>query len=307
MKILKGVAIFAFLNALLGCFDPPQYSIIPEIDFLKIEFVEVGGFSDADSLNLYIDFKDGDGDLGLSSTLTDENGYLVHSEPPYQDINFFVGANQTKTPVTGRVYSGLDYSGLKYTSSGKTPKFPTYVINSTPANAKFITLADQADYNLPPDQPPYTCTAYYQAYLNDTIFIRTPDKNALSLETIVDTLVDSQNRIVLYAALSKWYIEQNPDHYNITVKFLKQEGDGSFTEFDFREAYCTTYDGRFPVLADSKRVIEGTLKYAMVGTGFLTTFSITPIKLVIQIKDRALHQSTPALETPVFTLNDIRK
>jgi hypothetical protein len=77
-------------------------------------------------------------------------------------------------------------------------------------------------------------------------------------------------------------------------------------EFDFREAYCTTYDGRFPVLADSKRAVEGTLKYAMVGTGFLSTFSITPLKLQIQIKDRAFHESN-VIETGVFTLNDIRK
>lgn len=305
MKIVKGLAIFALLNALLGCFDPPEYDITPEIDFVKIEFVEVGGFAEADSLNIYLDFKDGDGDLGLSSTLIDEStGYYVHSDTPYHDINFFVGYNLTKTPVSARVYS--DYTGLKYISNGKTPRFPTYVINNTPANGKFLSLADQTDYNLPPDQAPYTCTAYYQAYLNDTIFVRTDDKNAIPLENMVDTIVDQSNRIVLYAALGKWYIEQNPNHYNITVKFFKQLGDGNFEEFDFREAYCTTYDGRFPVLADSKRAVEGTLKYAMVGTGFLSTFSVTPIKLQIQIKDRAFHESN-VIETGVFTLNDIRK
>jgi hypothetical protein len=308
MKIIKGVAIFVFLNALLGCFDPPEYSNFPEIDFLRIEFVEVGGFGEPDSLNLYINFKDGDGDLGLSSQTDDPFAINPQIDSPYHATNFYVGTGGSKSPVASLVFSNFANYNLVYKSNGKSPRDPTNVIRSTPFNQKFLTSDDRLEYNLPPFEAPYsTCVAFHQAYLTDTIFVLPEDKEALNVETIVDTLVDADNNAIgAYAALASWYIEQNPNHYNITVKFMKQEANGTFTEFDFREAYCTTYDGRFPVLADDKRAVEGTLKYAMIGTGFLSTFSITPIKLVVQVKDRAFNE-TPPLETPVFTLNDIRK
>lgn len=295
MKIIKGLAIFALLNVFLGCFDPPEYEPGPVIEFVKLEFVEVGGPTNADSLTLYIDFKDGDGDLGLATDQIDS---------PYHATNFFVGNGNEMKAVSSYVFS--DFTGLKYTSSGKTPRDPTYVIDSTPDAGTFVSLDDRSVYALPPYESPYTCTANHQAYLNDTIFIRVSDKDALSAEMIVDTLVNSSNNPVAYAALKTWYIEPNPNHYNITVKFLQKQNDGSFVEFDFREAYCTTYDGRFPVLADSRRAVEGTLKYAMLGTGFLSTFSINTLKLAIQIKDRAFNTSN-TIETPEFTLNDIRK
>ena len=298
MKIIKGLAIFALLNALLGCFDPPDYDNTPKINFIKIEFVEVGGFSDADSLNLYIDFRDGDGDLGLATDQIDS---------PYHSTNFYVGEGGAKTVVSSFVRP--NFNEFKYTSSGLSPSDPSYVMYSTSNPGTLVSLDNRAEYGLPPNQSPYTCTAYYQAYLYDTIFISESDKEMLTPEMIVDTLVNSSNEIAGYAALKTWYIESNPNHYNITVKFLQKQNDGSFVEFDFREAYCTTYDGRFPVLADSKRAVEGTLKYAMVGTGFLSTFSINTLKLEIQIKDRAFHEGNDGdpIETPEFTLNDIRK
>lgn len=294
MKILKGVIIFGFLNALLGCFDPPEYAIEPEIDFVKIEFAEVGSFTDADSLILTIDFKDGDGDLGLLPSQIDY---------PFNTTNFFVGGNE-KTAVSAGLYS--DFSGLQYVSNGKTPRSPTYVIDSAPSSGTFISIDDQAEYGLPPNAPPYTCTAYYQAYLNDTIFVRTPDFSAIKPGDLVGTLVNAQGAEVLYAAKNIWYIELNPNHYNITVKFLVKQSDNSFKEFDFREEYCSTYDGRFPELSDSKRALEGTLRYVMEGTGFLSTFSVNTLKLQIQIKDRAFHASN-VIETPEFTLNGIRR
>jgi hypothetical protein len=295
MKILKGVIIFGFLNALLGCFDPPEYSIEPEIDFVKIEFAEVGSFSDADSLILTINFKDGDGDLGLRPSQIDF---------PFNTNNFFVGENQQKTAVSAGLYS--DFSGLRYASNGTTPKSPTYVIDSAPSTGTFVSLDDQAEYGLPPYAPPYTCTAYYQSYLRDTIFVRAPDRFAIKPDDLVGTLVDSQGNQILFAALNTWYIELNSNHYNITVKFLVKQSDNSFREFDFREEYCSTYDGRFPELSDSKRALEGTLRYVMEGTGFLSTFSVNTLKLEIQIKDRALHTSN-VIETPEFTLNGIRR
>jgi hypothetical protein len=46
--------------------------------------------------------------------------------------------------------------------------------------------------------------------------------------------------------------------------------------------------------------------YAMVGSGFLNTFSVSTLKLEVQIKDRELNKSN-IITTPEFTLNGIRK
>jgi len=50
---------------LTSCFDPPQYSPIPVIEFDNIVFKDVSDPSASDSLILTIRFKDGDGNLGL--------------------------------------------------------------------------------------------------------------------------------------------------------------------------------------------------------------------------------------------------
>ncbi|HEX8326003.1 MAG TPA: hypothetical protein VF629_00585 [Hymenobacter sp.] len=52
-----------------GCINAPDYDIKPEIDFKSLDKVHVprsGGFLARDTLKFAVDFKDGDGDLGLS-------------------------------------------------------------------------------------------------------------------------------------------------------------------------------------------------------------------------------------------------
>ncbi|MEQ9413763.1 MAG: hypothetical protein RIF39_08025, partial [Cyclobacteriaceae bacterium] len=88
------------------------------------------------------------------------------------------------------------------------------------------------------------------------------------------------------------------------VDFLVKQNDGSFQEFDWRTEFCTTYDGRFPILAKNsdlslKNSIEGTLRYAMLSTGFKLQFSIKTLKLRIMIQDRLLNKSN-VIETPEF-------
>jgi hypothetical protein len=53
---------------LASCFDPPQYSPIPAIEFESIVFKDIADPSSPDSLILSIKFKDGDGNLGLDPT-----------------------------------------------------------------------------------------------------------------------------------------------------------------------------------------------------------------------------------------------
>jgi hypothetical protein len=69
-SIVVSVLVFLVIVGLDGCFTPPTYSIIPQITFNDIYYGK-GRF--LDSVALQINFKDGDGDLGLASsdTLTD--------------------------------------------------------------------------------------------------------------------------------------------------------------------------------------------------------------------------------------------
>lgn len=303
MKILKGLGAFVvfvmFLFGLGSCFDEPTFGPEPFIEFEKIEFVEIGDFADADSLNIYIRFRDGDGNLGLSPTNPD------HIRNPYHPTNFFRGYNGQLTPVSATLYT--DFTDKKYKSSGKTPTHPTYRLDLGSAGpGTFVSLVDRNTYGLPPFESPYTCTAYYKAYMQDTILVRYEDRASLKVQDIVDTLLNKDNLVTDFAALQAWYIEVNPNHYNITVKFLIKQSNGTFEEFDFREEFCTTWDQRIPPLSEDERALEGTLMYAMVGSGFLNTFSVSTLKLEVQIKDRELNKSN-IITTPEFTLNGIRK
>lgn len=69
MKTVKNLLLIGFVTALMvGCFNPPEYSAIPSISLNELYFREVGTNSDPDSLVMSIQFRDGDGDLGLGST-----------------------------------------------------------------------------------------------------------------------------------------------------------------------------------------------------------------------------------------------
>lgn len=48
-----------------SCFNPPEYPIVPQIEFDRIQFKDVTTPGSADTLVLTLKFKDGDGDLGL--------------------------------------------------------------------------------------------------------------------------------------------------------------------------------------------------------------------------------------------------
>jgi hypothetical protein len=104
------------------------------------------------------------------------------------------------------------------------------------------------------------------------------------------------------------YFQLNPDYNNITVEFLVKNPDGTFTEFDWREAFnypnCgISFDGRFPILFKDKpgAPLEGKIRYGMGSIGFKILFSTKTLKLRVQIKDRALNRSN-FIETTEFTL-----
>ncbi|HEY9487947.1 MAG TPA: hypothetical protein VIQ51_06445, partial [Chryseosolibacter sp.] len=126
------------------------------------------------------------------------------------------------------------------------------------------------------------------------------------LDPLVE-LVDSFPQVnpEYYQIRDTLYYTTNPDHYNIEVDFLVKDPNApdGFREFDWREEFCTTFDGRFPVFADKDKnsSIDGTLRYSMTSLGFTSIFGIQTLKLRVRIKDRARNSSN-VVESNEFTL-----
>jgi hypothetical protein len=258
MKTIWRLAIGFFLPAFaISCFNPPEYPVIPEIDFENISFIDVpdgSTLSDGtlipDTLILKVNFKDGDGDLGLS----DDDLQLSDETAKYAERFYFDKSGQ-KWVTDDASALGSDF--LRY-SSKKSPPFDT----------------------LPNFVSPYDC-------INWEILTKTTGTTTVNTDTV--------------------YFQLNPNHYNIFVDFLIND-NGTYEEYDFRKELCTTYDGRFPILSkdlSQKNPLQGTIRYAMEGTGFKFIFSIKTMKLRVRIQDRALNKSN-IIETDPFTLSSIK-
>jgi hypothetical protein len=284
MKIVKGLAILSFFTVLFGsCFDPPEFPNEPQIGFEKIEFYD----SEAtDSLVIYFNFQDGDGDLGLSGS------DLNMISDPYHPLFFYqttAGGNyQTLTTQAAASSSGdtLDILNIPNPGAGKL------VFLRTRKNPDYDTL------------PAFSCVNY-DRLVGRKLLIEAADTIAFDKYTkYVDTLQSLTT--TYYRIQDTLYVQPNPNYYNIEVDFFKKVGD-DFVEYDWRKQTCLSFDGRFPILSDRNNDLEGTLRYSMNSLGFKSIFGAQSIlKLRIQIKDRGLHKSN-VIETPEFTLDAIRK
>lgn len=297
MKLVRGAALLSFFSLLLGsCFDPPDFPATPEIVFDEIVFRDVPDNNKPDSLILYIDFKDGDGDLGL-----DPQDPFYYADP-YNYGDFFqinkTGGFNTIQTLPGQLTTQVN-------------NIPTTIIVDlldipNPADGKLVfpRTRNNPSYST---LPMFSCADYEPK----DFVIEGVDADVLDqFSTIKDTVFDQGRPYLL--VFDTLYFEPNPNHYNITVDFLVKTDpnnpvpDLRFTEFDWRKEFCTTFDGRFPVLSTSSSALDGNLKYAMESRGFKILFGGKTLKLRIQIKDRSLNESN-TIETPEFTLDGIRK
>ncbi len=123
-----------------GCFDPPEYSEIPHIEFEKLELFE-GSDEErtSDSLLLTFSIQDGDGNVGINES---------ESFVPYHSYNIIVDSNDSLVTYTG------DFDP------------PFYSVN--PAGA--VELFSNED-----NRPVYNCTNYLIANtstdVRDTFYI----------------------------------------------------------------------------------------------------------------------------------------
>ena len=282
MKILKGLSFFVLLNALLGaCFDQPEYSVVPEIEFRDIVFIDSPDPIDFDTVTISLDFKDGDGDLGLGPDTL---------RRPFHPSNYFLQngslSDLQEIPVEEK-YSDTPPVAYLAGESGKL------ITLETRKKAGFESL------------PPYD-ECYYEA---TQLAISEPYQYVIeNINSIKDTLHSSKDLPDLYIVEDTFYYKKNPYHINIEVAWLvKNESTGNYTEFDWTTLTCVSpFEARFPVLSDKKRPTEGTLTYHMQSTGFLPVFSNKVLKLRIFIRDRALHESN-VVESKDFILNNIKR
>jgi hypothetical protein len=286
MRVIKGIVLFCFsMVALSACFEAPEFSDTPKIIFKDIKFKEVGAASDYDTLILFLDFKDGNGDLGLSPLNEDD------FEAPYNSEFYFLADGTGNTiPIISRVIQN-------YT-----------VLNADSLPGKLVTSKTRLLPNYE-DLPPYnpnSCLDY--SFLTEVLV---PFSSVDASYTIQDTvrLLNGKR----YAKIQEAVLYQpNPNHYNIEIKFWLFDGaTGDFVEYDWFEEYCITYDGRFttslnPFPTYIDRPIEGTLRYGMANTSFPAVFGNTPLKISARIRDRALNVSN-TVYTEVFDLNKIRQ
>jgi len=79
-KLIFNSILFLFVGLffLTGCFSEPDYPVTPQIEFVNLKNLKSKGTANTDSVVITLSFKDGDGDLGLTSTDT---------FPPFSDRN----------------------------------------------------------------------------------------------------------------------------------------------------------------------------------------------------------------------------
>jgi hypothetical protein len=263
MEMIRRLFVGLFLSALLiSCFNPPEFPIVPQIEFKKADFIDEKDPSVADTLVLYLDFKDGDGDIGLSDAdLVISESTAKYAERVYFDKNgkkWVIGdllqLRQSTNPNDVSLYNSL----LKFNNRKKAP---------------FDSLPSFTQVN--------NC-------LHWQILQRTSGNSTVNLDTV--------------------YYQLNPNHYNIFVDFFINDGR-AYKEYDFKKEFCTTYDGRLPILSKDitrETPLQGTIRYAMPGTGFKFIFTTKPIKIRVRIQDRKLNKSNE-VETDAFTLQSISK
>ena len=279
MSGLKGLLLFGISTGVAACFDPPEYPIVPEIAFEDISFREAKAVGERDALTLTISFRDGDGNLGLSSTDID---------PPFHDVNYYLANNGDIIELKKKtVYDDLPQ--FVDVPPGVTGKLVT---NRTPKNPLYKDL-------IPTYVDDHTSCTYYTYTLNG-LYVEEDDIHIFD-ESYNYEVLSYPNLPNVYMLVDTFYYQRNPTYANIDVEFWVKEGN-EYKLFDWEKEFCTiSFNQRFMVLSDTDRPLSGSLQYEMVTSGMKSIFGIKALKLKVRIRDRSLNNSN-YIETPDFTL-----
>lgn len=286
MRLLSFMLIILVSLTFLGsCFEPPQFSKRPEITVSKVEFFETPGLENADTIILHLDFRDGDGDMGLDG-LNDQ-----HNSDPFHPHFYYL--------------EGPGFTLIKNPTDQVRVNAPDPIPSSLPVlknlgnTGKLVRLRTRNKTGfgyLPPlNSGDLGCRNYRIQYL--IIPYTTPDIVDSTYNIVAQS---SRGDVIVQDTL---YYTPNRNHYNLRVRFYQRVGS-SLQEYSWEQNFCTTFNSRFPVLSDEGSPTEGTLRYKMTSIGFLTVFGVRPIALDVIVSDRALNRDSVRISE--FTLDQIR-
>ncbi|MBN7816039.1 hypothetical protein [Algoriphagus pacificus] len=217
-------------------------------------------------------------------------------------------------------YSGIFFLALAGFSCVNTPdNFPStpeinfatieYVPTAGPdsliVSVDFKDAEGDLGLSATENNPPFNPVEYQRDNRGELINYANRPANAPSYNPI-DWVIDP---IINNATVKDtiWVI-QNPDQYNIFVKFFRKR-NGQYTEFKWQDPpFYTTFNGRFPrILNDDKeQAIEGNIRYGMLSSGWESIFRTDTLRVEIQIQDRRLNRSNE-VTSPDVTLSQITR
>lgn len=302
MKIIKGLAVLFITLSLGSCFDPPEFPVVPQIDYEDVVFKEGNATNRTDSLIVTIKFKDGDGDLGIDAAAPEFNN------APFNNLTFFQTneadrAHPTEVNTIQQTVEHINKQGQRVTENLHMLQI------ENPGNGRLVfpRTRKQSGYSY---LPAYNCE-FYEYFRTANYAIRADQKAVLDPVALVDTLYSRLNGVKVathFIVRDTLYFHVNKNHYNFDVDFLVKDptnpeaDDNGFVEYNWRKEYCQQdLDGRFPILTDKEGPLEGQIRYAMHSVGLRFIFTIKTLKLRIKIRDRALNESN-TIYSKEFTL-----
>jgi hypothetical protein len=122
------------------------------------------------------------------------------------------------------------------------------------------------------------------------------------IDWVIDPIINNQ------VVKDTVWITQNPNQYNIFVRFFIKR-NGKFTEFKWSDPpFFTTFNGRFPRILTSEeaQAVEGNIKYGMLSSGWQSIFRTDTIRIDVEIQDRQLNRSN-LVSSPEVTLKQITR
>lgn len=122
------------------------------------------------------------------------------------------------------------------------------------------------------------------------------------IDWVIDPIINNQ------VVKDTIWITQNPNQYNIFVRFFIKR-NGKFTEFKWSDPpFFTTFNGRFPriLTTEEAQAVEGNIRYGMLSSGWQSIFRTDTIRVDVEIQDRQLNRSNQ-VSSPEVTLKQITR
>lgn len=287
MKAIRnGLLVFIPVLLVVSCFDPPVYPNVPAIDLADVYFGPSATTNGKDSLVVVMNFKDGDGDLGLEET---------DIEPPFHDANFYLADKNTGTLTA--VQKQTRYTNL--------PQFL-----DIPDGAKGVLARVRTRQDLPSMPAFVDLTTSCKNYHYDSVFISQEDASVFDGTYTIKRKLTSPTLPSVFVLVDTFYYQKNEFHNNIIVKFYTQSASGKY-DVEYTDLYrdCNPgYDARYPKLSDKNSTLEGKLTYSMSAArnSFQLAFGSKSFVIKVFIRDRALHSSN-TLEIGPYSLDKLKR